>query len=589
MEEKKPEQKQEQKQQRPANQNNGQNGQPRNRELGQRTAGAKNLRIVFLGGVGEIGKNMTALEYGDDIIVIDAGMGFPTIDMPGIDLVVQDITYLVKNKHRVRGYVITHAHEDHIGAVPYVLNEVPAPIFGSRMSLAMIDNKLREHPGIKVKATSVRPRSVVQIGKFGVEFVHVNHSLSGCFAISVTTPVGVVFHTGDFKIDFTPVDGNVIDLARIAEIGKRGVALLLAESTNVERKGFTMSETVVGKRIGEIFDRNTDKRIFVATFSSNIHRVQQLLDLAEKHKRKVAFSGRSMINVSDTAIKIGEMTAKKDLIIPIDQVGNYADKEILIILTGSQGEPSSALVRMSTGDFNKIHLGTNDTVILSSSPIPGNESSVNKVVNNLIKRGVDVVYQSLAEVHVSGHACEEELKIIHSLLKPRFFIPVHGEYKHLKSHVELAQRLGMPERHTAIAEIGDVWELSVNSLKRVAQVPAGERLIDGKGSGTMDSNVLRDRTILAEEGICIIGIGFDRETGVVTSGPEITTRGLLYIEEMEQIIPELRQTILDAAAKHNLSGDDATTIRNTIRRDVQNFFQNERKRRPIVVTMLIGN
>ena len=550
---------------------------------------AKNLKVVFLGGVGEIGKNMTAFEYGDEIVVVDAGLGFPDDSMPGIDLVVQDITYLEKNKDKVVGYVITHGHEDHIGALPYVLADVPATIYGSRLTLALIDNKLREHPGIKVKAVSVRARSVVKIGNsFNVEFIHVNHSVSGCFALAITTPVGTVFHSGDFKIDLTPVDGQVIDLTRIGELGKKGVALMLCESTNAERKGFTLSERTVGEKLGEIFEKHNERRIFVATFSSNVHRIQQLLDLAKKCGRKVAFSGRSMINVSDTAIKIGEMKVEEGAIVDINHVSNYKDKELLIVLTGSQGEPSSALSRMSTGEFNKIHLGTNDTVIMSSSPIPGNEKPVNNVVNNLIKRGVEVVYESLAEVHVSGHACEEELKIIHALVKPQFFLPVHGEHKHLKKHSQLAQRLGMNKRNIGIPEIGDVWELSANNLKRIGSVPSGSRLIDGKGSGTCDSNVIRDRVTLSEEGICIIGIGFNKITGEITSGPDIATKGLLYMEEMDEILPELKQVVLECLSKINLR-DDIGLIRNTVRRDVQSFFSAQKKRRPMVVTMIQSN
>lgn len=548
---------------------------------------AKNLKIVFLGGIGEIGKNMTAFEYGDDIIVVDAGLGFPDDTMPGIDLVVQDVTWLIRNKDRVKGYVITHGHEDHIGALPYVLNDVPATIYGSRLTLALIDNKLREHPGIKVKAVSVKARSVVKIGEFQVEFVHVNHSVAGCFALAITTPVGVVFHSGDFKIDFTPVDGQVIDLTRIGEIGKKGVALLMCESTSVERKGFSLSETVVGERIGEIFDRNKDKRIFVATFSSNVHRIQQLLDIAERNGRKVAFSGRSMINVTDTAMKIGEMrVTNKSMIIDIANVPNYKENEVVVILTGSQGEPNSALLRMSTGEFNKIHLGPNDTVILSSSPIPGNEKSVNNVVNNLIKRGVNVVYESLAEVHASGHACEDELKIIHSLIKPHFFIPVHGEHKHLKKHADLAMRLGMNKRNIAIPEVGDMWELSSTTLKKIATVPSGARLIDGKGSGTSDSNVIRDRMTLSEEGICVIGIGFNKVTGAIISGPDIMTKGLVYMEEMEEVIPEVKAVVIETLEKNGIKMDDLTSVRNIIRRDVQGYFFAKKKRRPMVVTMI---
>ena len=551
---------------------------------------AKNLRVIFLGGVGEIGKNMTALEYDDEIIVVDAGMGFPGDDMPGIDVVVQDTTYLEQNKNKVKAYVITHGHEDHIGGLPYVLATTPATVYGSRLTLALVENKLREHPGIKVKAVSVRPRSIVDIGKhFKVEFIHVNHSVAGSFALSITTPVGIVFHTGDFKVDHTPVDGQPIDLTRIGEIGKKGVMLLLAESTNAEKSGTSMSETMVGESLDKLFESNKERRIFVACFASSVHRVQQLLDLAEKHKRKVAFSGRSMINVSDAAIKVGEMKARPDNIIDITSLGNYADKELLVVLTGSQGEPSSALARMARGEFNKIHLGANDTVILAASPIPGNESQVNKVVNNLICRGTEVVYESLAEVHASGHAYEEELKLIHTLLHPHFFIPVHGEYKHMKKHIAIAMKLGMNRRNIIMPDIGDCIELSINGLKKVGTVPAGTKLIDGLGSGATDSAVLRDRMILAEEGVCVVGIGFDKQTGSVISGPDVMTKGLLYNEEMDENIAGVKDAIMQSVNGLNLSKDNPQDIRATIRKDVQNYFQKEFKRRPVVITMLQGS
>ena len=547
---------------------------------------AKNVKISFLGGIGEIGKNMTLLEYDNDILVIDAGLGFPGDDMPGIDCVVQDITYLIKNKDRVKGYIITHGHLDHIGGLPYALAEVPAPVYGSRMSLALIENSLREHPNVKAKAIVVRARSVVQIGHFSVEFIHVNHNIPGSFAISVTTPVGVIFITGDFKVDHTPVDNQVIDITRIGEIGRKGVALLLSESTNIERKGYTLSERQVRESLDKLFADNKDRRLFVASFASNIHRVQTLFDLAVKHNRKIAFAGRSMINNTDTAIKIGEMTAKPEGIIDINTIGNYKDGEILIVVTGSQGEPNSALVRMSSGDFNKIQIGANDTVIFSSGPIPGNEGAINTVINNLVKCGAEVIYESLAEVHASGHACEEEFKLILSLVKPHFFVPVHGEYKHLKKHVALAMQLGINKRNIIIPELGDCLELAINNLKKLGSVPSGAVLIDGSGQGSSDSNVLRDRMLLAEEGICVIAIGYDVATGAIKNGPDVMTKGLLYNEEMEESIADVKAAIIESVGKVNLSSDDTVTIRNTIRKDVQAFFQKAVKRRPVVVTML---
>ena len=551
---------------------------------------AKNLRVIFLGGIGEIGKNMTVLEYGDEIIVLDAGMGFPDDTMPGIDAVMQDITYLERNKNKVKGYIITHGHLDHIGGLPYALAVAPSTVYGSRMSLALIENKLRDHPGIKAKAVSVKARSIVDIGKhFKCEFVHVNHNVPGSFALSITTPVGVVFHTGDFKIDYTPVDGHVTDLARFAEIGKKGVALLLGESTNAERKGFTMSETKVGESLDGLFTLHEDKRLFVSSFSSNVHRMQQLLNLGEKHGRKVAFSGRSMVTISDIAVKIGEMKFNPGNVVDISKIGNYADKEVMIILTGSQGEPRSALLRMLNGEFPKIHIGSNDIVILAATPVPGNEQRVNNVVNLTVQRGAEVVYESMAEIHASGHAYEEEYKLIHTLLRPQNFIPIHGEYKHMKAHIAIATRMGMHKRNIIMPDIGDCVELSMTGMKKVGSVPAGTKLIDGLGSGQIDSAVLRDRLLMAEEGVCIVGIGYDKKTGNVMSGPDVMTKGLLYSDEMDQEIAGIKEVILKTLDGLNLAKDSAQDIRSAIRKDVQRFFQNELKRRPVVITMLQGN
>ena len=548
---------------------------------------AKNLKVIFLGGVGEIGKSMTLLECDNEILVIDAGMGFPTDEMPGIDMVLQDITYLERNKQKVRGYVITHGHEDHIGGLPYALAVAPACVYGSRMSLALIENKLREHPGVKVKAVSVKPRSIVDIGtNFKCEFVHVNHSVPGAFALAVTTPVGIIFITGDFKVDHTPVDAMPIDLTRIGEIGKRGVALMLGECTNVLIEGFSQSETSVGETLDEIFEDSKDRRIFVSTFSSHVHRMQQLLDLAEKYKRRVAFSGRSMINVSDAAIKIGEMKARPANIVDIADIGNFEDKELLIILTGSQGQPTSALARMADGEFNKIHIGPNDTIVLSASPVPGNEKMVNNLINALIRRGAEVVY---AEVHASGHACQEEIKLIHTLVKPHFFIPIHGDYKQMKKHIAVAEKLGMNKRCIIMPDLGDCIELTANSMRRIGNVPSGIRLIDGLGSGAHDSNVIRDRQILSEEGVCVIGIGYDKKTGAVHSGPDIMTKGLLYGEEMNESVGGVKGVILATLAELNLAKDDLGDTRAAIRKDVQNYFYKELKRRPIVITMLQGS
>ena len=551
----------------------------------------KGLKIVFLGGVGEIGKNMYALEYDDQIIVLDAGLGFPTAAMPGIDCVVQDISYLVQNKDKVRAYVITHGHEDHIGGLPYALAQVPAPIYASRLTLALIENKLREHPNVKVKAIVVKAHSVVQIGPYAVEFIHVNHSIAGSFAFSITTPVGVVFFTGDFKIDYTPVDGQVTDLTRIGEIGKKGVALMLCECTNAERAGHSVSETEAGEQLDKVFAAAVGRRLFVGTFASNIHRVQQLLELALKYNRKIAFCGRSMLNVTDVAIKIGEMRAKPEGIIDIAHIANYKDGEVLIVLTGSQGEPRSALVRMASGDFPKVQIGQNDTVVFASSPIPGNEDAVNQVINNLIKCGAEVVYESLAGVHASGHAYENEFKLIISLVNPHYFMPIHGEYKHMKKSAALAARIGVNKRNIFQPDLGDVFELTAASLKKVGAVPSGAVLIDGTGAGTSDSTVLRDRQALAEDGICVVAIAFDPKTGEIISGPDIVTRGLLYSDELLEHIDEARLAVVESIknAGLNLAKDDIQEIRNQIRRDVQGFFQKNVKRRPLVLTMLLAS
>jgi ribonuclease J len=545
----------------------------------------KNLKISFLGGIGEVGKNMTVFEYGDDIIVVDAGMGFPDRDMFGIDFVVQDITYLVKNKNKVKGYVITHGHEDHIGGIAYALKDVPANVYGSRFTLALIEGKLREHSGVKVKAIAVRPRTVVKIGEFTVEFVHVNHSIPGSFALAITTPVGTVFHSGDFKIDLTPVDANPIDLARIGEIGKKGVALLLCESTNAERPGLTMSESEVGERLNELFALYKNKRIFVTLFASHVHRMQQLLDLAVKYKRKVAFLGRSMVNVSDMALKVGEMKTRPDNIIEKDKIGSYKKEEVLVLLTGSQGQRETALARMAEGEVSKINLGPDDAIIFSSSPISGNEEAVSLVVNNLIHRGCEVVYESLAAVHASGHACYEELKLMHTLINPRFFIPVHGDYAMLKKHAKLAEKLGMNPRMIFMPDLGDCYELSPTALKKIGSVPNGSKLIDGFSAGDVDSNVLRDREALAEDGICIVGFAINN-AGQIVSGPDIMTKGLAYGHEMEKIIADVRSAVTDSINNSGAAGEDAEDIRNKIRKDVQAYFSKNFNRRPIVVSMI---
>jgi ribonuclease J len=544
------------------------------------------LRVVFLGGVGEIGKNMTALEFGDDIIVIDCGSSFPNVDMPGVDLVIPDAQYLYENKDRVRGILLTHGHEDHIGALPFILKELNVPVYGTKLTLAILDGKLRE-ARVNAELKQVKPTSVITLGKsFKVEFVNVSHSIAGSCALSISTPIGIVFHTGDFKVDYTPICGNVIDLSRISAIGKQDVLLLLAESTNVERPGYTMSEATVKKSLNAIFSENIDHRILVATFATNIHRIQQILDLAIKYKRKVVFSGRSMINIFDCATKVGELSCPSEMLVDIDHVSKYDDRELLIITTGSQGEPMSALTRMASGEFNKIKLGYNDTVIISASPIPGNEKSVYNVINNIYRQGARVIYESLAEVHVSGHACKEELKLIHTLLSPKFFIPVHGEHRHLKKHAELAVSIGMSPANIVITDIGDVAEITSKSISVRDRVPAGQLLVDGLGVGDVGNDVLSDRKHLSEEGLITIALGIDSTAGELKS-IDILARGFVYMNQTDALITDCKNIILRRTTDMNLKSNDRQSLKGAIKKDVKNFIFKKTKRNPMIVIMVV--
>ena len=544
------------------------------------------VKITFLGGVGEIGKNMTAIEYNDEIIVIDAGLTFPDEDLPGVDIVIPDITYLTTNKDKVKAVLLTHGHEDHIGALPFLLNQLKVPVYGSRLTLALVENKMKEFPNVKYKAISVKPKNVLKIGNFVIEFIKVSHSIAGALALCITTPIGNIFHTGDFKIDFEPIDGEMTDLVRMGELGKRGIKLLLCESTNVCRKGYSMSERSVGRTLDTIFEKNPEKRLFVATFASNIYRMQQILDLAEKYKRKVAFTGRSMINVSEVASKVGELRYNRDIIVDIDKIDKYEDKELLIVTTGSQGEPMSALTRMASGDFKKIKLGENDLIIFSASPIPGNEKSVYNVINALYKLGADVIYDDLADVHASGHACQEELKTVHSLLRPTFFMPVHGEYRHMKMHSQLAKQLGMEERNIILPSLGMQVELSQNSMRQSGFVTAGQRLVDGIGIGDMESNVLKERKQLSEDGICVVVVNINNVSGCVTGEPFIITRGVVYQDEAEAFVQDAKATIIASLKEQDLRGAEPSVIRNTIRRNISNFIFKRTKRRPMILTIV---
>ena len=559
-------------------------GQPNSYQNRKITKSNNKVKVVFLGGVGEIGKNITAIEYGNDIVIIDSGLAFPSEDMPGVDLVIPDFTYLKENAHKIRGILITHGHEDHIGSLPYLLRDIKAPIYGSQMSLTLIDNKIREHKITGVKGICVKPGYVVKVGCFNVEFVKVNHSIPGAFALAIDTPAGTIFHTGDFKIDYEPIDKEVIDLARIAEIGRKGVTLMLGESTNVERPGYTISEKRVGENLEKVFIENPTRRIFVATFSSNIYRVEQIIELAIKYNRRVAVVGRSMINNIDAGMKIGLFKFNKSVFVDIEKISSLEDKNILVLSTGSQGEPASALSRLANGEFSKVEIGDNDTVIFSSSPIPGNEKMVNDVINNLYKKGAIVVTEN---VHSSGHACQEELKTIHNLINPKFFIPVHGEYRHLKEHTILAEKLGMPKTNCFIPEIGNVIELTKNTMVHKTNVQAGEQLVDGLGIGDVGSVVLRDRKLLSEDGLVIVVLGVSDSTGELVNEPYLITRGFVYTGEAEKLNEEAKLVLHDTIATIDMrSNHDWNEIRNQIRKPLRNFFYKKTMRTPMILPII---
>ncbi len=543
----------------------------------------KSLKVRFLGGVGEIGKNMTVLEYGKDIIIIDAGLTFPSPDMPGIDLVIPDTTYLINNKDRIRGLVLTHGHEDHIGSVPYLIKDVNIPVYGTKMTLTLAESKIKEFNIDNYDFRVVKPRDRINLGCFQVEFINVNHSISGSCALAITTPVGVVFHTGDFKIDLTPINGEIIDLSRLSELGKKGVLLMLAESTNVERAGYTMSETVVGKTLDHLFIDNAKRRLIIATFSSNVQRIQQIIDLAAKHKRKVALSGRSMLNVTEAAQSIGELTIPKGILVDIDRIKNIADKDLCIISTGSQGEPMSVLTRMAADDFQQVKITDNDTIIISASPIPGNERSIYQVINNLYKKGAEVVYDSIEKIHVSGHACQEELKIIHSLIKPKFFIPVHGEYRHLKKHISLAKSLGIKDHQMILAELGDTVEVTARTFKKGEKVPSGSRFVDGLSIDDTQTTV-RDRVHLGEDGLVIPLCCISSESGEIMQRPDVVVRGVILTnEQLEDIKDVIEKTI----GKYDLkAAGDMREVKNKIRSSVRNYIIKKTKNNPMILPLI---
>lgn len=549
----------------------------------------ENLKIIPLGGMQEIGKNLTVFEYGNDIIIVDCGLAFPEDDMLGVDLVIPDISYLEKNKEKIKGLVITHGHEDHIGAIPYFLKQINVPIYGTRLTLALIENKLEEHKLTKTtKLKCMKAGDTVNLGKFKVEFIRTTHSIADSVALAIYTPVGVVVHTGDFKVDYTPIDGQPMDFARFAELGKKGVLALLSDSTNAERPGFTMSERSVGDVFDKLFDGATNKRIIVATFASNIHRVQQIVNSAVKYNRKVAICGRSMLNVMSVAKELGYLNIPENVLVDIDEITNYPEEQMVLITTGSQGEPMSALARMSSGDHRKVVITANDLVIISASPIPGNEKFINKVIDDLFKIGAEVVYHSLADIHVSGHACQEELKLMLSLVKPKYFIPVHGEYRHLKQHQELAHKVGISSKNTFLMTNGKVLELNRNYARITSSVPSGRVLVDGLGVGDVGNIVLRDRQHLSQDGLIIIVLTMDSISGTVVSGPEIISRGFVYVRESENLMENVKQVVKhDIREFESKNIKDWTTIKTGLRDNLKEYLYQKTKRNPMILPIIM--
>ena len=546
------------------------------------------LKVMCLGGLQEIGKNMTVLEYGDDIIVIDCGMGFPDDDMPGVDLVIPDISYLINNAHKIRGILITHGHEDHIGAVPYILQQIDAPIYGTRLSLGIIEGKLDENPPPnEPELYTVEAGDVINLGVFKAEFIHVNHSIADACAISIKTPVGIVYHSGDFKLDVSPIDGKMMDITRIGEIGKEGVTLLMCESTNAERPGFTPSERTVGYSLERIFSQYENKRLIIATFSSNIHRVQQIINTSARHNRKVVILGRSMINVLGAATELGYIDLPDGVLIDVNDMKRYRPEEITIITTGSQGEPMSALYRIAFSEHNQVRINSGDVVILSSSAIPGNEKLVGRIINALIRNGVKVVHDSSEDLHVSGHACREEIKLLISLLKPKYFMPIHGEYRHLYANKDIGEFMGIPADKIFVSEVGRVLEIDRKSAKLIGEVPAGNVLVDGAGVGDIGSIVLRDRKHLAEDGLVVIVATVD-SYGEIVSGPDVVSRGFVYVKESEELMGRVKEIAFASIQKvMSKKTRDFAQIKGNIRDDVAKFIFKETKRKPMILPVIM--
>ena len=549
----------------------------------------QNLKIIPLGGLEEIGKNITVFEYGNDIVVLDCGMAFPDEEMPGVDIVIPDFAYLEKNQDKIRAVVLTHGHEDHIGALPYFLSKINVPVYGTRLTIGLVLNKLKEHGLDKtVKLHSVLPGNVLKLGEFRVEFIRSNHSIPDAAAIAFHTPVGIILHTGDFKIDSTPIEGKMIDLKRIGELGKKGILALMSDSTNAERPGYTMSESTVGAAFDEIFRNNIKNRIIVATFASNIHRMQQIVNSAAQYGRKIALSGRSIVNVVTVAVELGHMKIPKGMLIDIDEITNYPPHKLVIITTGSQGEAMSALARMAYSEHRKVTLGSKDTVIISANPIPGNEKAVSKVINELYKLGTNVIYEALADIHVSGHACTEELKIIMNLANPKFFIPVHGEYRHLYHHSSIAQKMGIPEKNIIKLQIGSVLELNSEKFKINGTVPSGRIFVDGLGVGDVGNIVLRDRKLLAEDGLIVVVVTLDSHTRRIISGPDVVSRGFVYMRESEDLMENIKECARKSIEKStDRRNCDWNTMKAKIKGDLSDYLYYKTKRKPMILPVIM--
>ncbi len=549
------------------------------------------VKIIPLGGLNEVGKNMTLVEYGDDIIIIDCGLGFPDEEMPGVDLVIPDTTYLEENRDRIRGLVITHGHEDHIGAIPYILRNINPVIYGTRLTLGILKNKLKEvslpnNP----RLVCVNAGDNIRLGKLTCEFIHVNHSIADACALAIRTPLGVILHTGDFKLDLTPIDGEIMDLTRFGEIGREGVLLLMCESTNAERPGSTPSERKVGASLDYLFTMNKDKRVVIATFSSNVHRVQQIIDTSYRHGRKVAITGRSMLNVVGAAIELGYMNVPDGVLIDLAEIKRYRPDEITLITTGSQGEPMSALYRMAFSEHRDVQLGANDVVILSSSAIPGNEKLIGKIINELLKLGAKVIHDASVEVHVSGHACQDEIKLVMALTKPKYFMPVHGEYKHMAANRELALYMGIDSNDIFISDIGKVLEIDKYGAKWGGTVPAGKVLVDGSGVGDVGSIVLRDRKLLSQDGLIVIVASVSIDGGYVLAGPDIVSRGFVYVRDSEDLMEELRQVAIDSMMDNLQRSNqvDWFKIKGKVKDDMAKFIFAKTRRKPMIIPIIMS-